>query len=275
MSGVGFCSLMLPGELPVFVFYPSDGVEAEHVVGRYTLIVALDGSVSARSRCLVVISHGSGGSPLTHRNLALCLARDGFVVALLEHPGNNRVDNRLAQDTANLEMRPRHVLEVVDWFWASERFGPFAAVGLVGHSMGGYTVLMAARDARVGGLVLLAPAVAWLTQTGALDHVRVPVLMFTGELDTITTDWHANVIRMGLASDVEFEEEVVAKAGHYSFLSPFPEGMEQDPAGFDREGFHARLARRVSMAFRTVRMLESMGTTPETVRSANLAVGRT
>lgn len=99
--------------------------------------------------------------------------------------------------------------------------------------------------------------------------------MFTGELDTITTDWHASVIRMGLAIDVELEEEVVARAGHYSFLSPFPEGMGQDPAGFDREGFHARLERRVSMAFRTERMLESIGTTPETVRSANLDVGRT
>ena len=29
------------------------------------------------------------------------------------------------------------------------------------------------------------------------------------------------------------------------------------------------------MAFKTLRMLESMGTTPETVRSANFDVGRT
>ncbi|MFL5350272.1 MAG: hypothetical protein ACJ8AT_36315 [Hyalangium sp.] len=36
------------------------------------------------------MSHGTGGSPWTYRGMAAHLARAGFVVALPEHPGNNR-----------------------------------------------------------------------------------------------------------------------------------------------------------------------------------------
>ncbi|MNO52180.1 hypothetical protein D3C76_425950 [compost metagenome] len=42
--------------------------------------------------------------------------------------------------------------------------------------------------------------------------------------------------------------QTVKNAGHFSFLSPFPQSMQtpsflpaQDPPGFDREQFHERL----------------------------------
>jgi predicted dienelactone hydrolase len=54
---------------------------------------------------LVVISHGNGGSGSIYRVLAGHLARAGFIVALLDHPGNTRGDNDLARTLANLERR--------------------------------------------------------------------------------------------------------------------------------------------------------------------------
>ena len=48
------------------------------------------------------------------RPIALHLARAGFVVALPEHPGNNRSDNSLANTAVNLANRPRHVRLVLD-----------------------------------------------------------------------------------------------------------------------------------------------------------------
>jgi predicted dienelactone hydrolase len=65
--------------------------------------------VAAGSFPLVVVSHGTGGSHLLYRALAAHLARNGFVVALPEHPQNNRNDNDLGGTAANLAQRPRPV----------------------------------------------------------------------------------------------------------------------------------------------------------------------
>ena len=60
--------------------------------GPFTLSVAKAAQPLQGTRPLVVISHGTGGSPLTHRELARHLASLGFVVAMPEHPHDNRGD---------------------------------------------------------------------------------------------------------------------------------------------------------------------------------------
>lgn len=57
----------------------------------------------------MVISHGTGGSHLAYRTIAAHLAKSGYVVALLEHPGNNHDNNELSGTVENLTNRPRHV----------------------------------------------------------------------------------------------------------------------------------------------------------------------
>ena len=260
---------------PVLVVYPTGSAETSEAFGPYPFEVALDAPVVPGTHPLVVISHGTGGSHLLYRGLATHLARAGFVVAMPEHPQNNRHDNELGGTAEILENRPEHVRQVIDWAADTFDIGP---VAVVGHSLGGYTGLALAGgrptafphetpdrlphpvevtpDDRVRALVLLAPATAWFAHSGALADVAVPILMLTAEHDEHTPPWHGEIVVNGVAG---VEHRVVPGAGHYSFLTPFPERMtspafppSQDPAGFDRAAFHARLDDEVLTFLRRV-----------------------
>jgi predicted dienelactone hydrolase len=220
-----------------------------------------------------VLSHGNGGSGIIHRTTGADLARAGYVVALLEHPGNNRNDNALARTIANLERRPRHVSLVIDWAFAAS---PFAAslvpgtVAVIGHSLGAYTALAVAGgiptsserdspdgrrqrievtpDERVKALVLLAPATPWFMAPDALRAVHIPILVLSGEKDDVTPDWHAQIVVRGVADANRVEHRTIANAGHFSFQSPFPDVMKRpglapahDPDGFDRARYNAEM----------------------------------
>lgn len=251
--------------IPTWVLYPAEGAEQVVEFGPYPLAVALEAPLVGQAVPVVVISHGNGGSPWTHRETAVHLVRAGFAVVLLEHPGNGRSNNRLASTAANLENRPRHVRLVLDA--VLQGLGPQlrgSAVGVIGHSIGAYTALAVAGgapmclpteatdgvarpvavvpDARIGALVLLAPAAIWYQAEGALAGVQCPILLFSGALDRIA--WpgvHAEIVVRGAA---RVEHRCVPNAGHFSFQSPFPPALNrpdfppaQDPPGFDRAGF--------------------------------------
>lgn len=260
-------------KFPLLVLYPSNSAERIEPIGRYALSVSMNGRVAAGEFPLVVISHGSGSSQFVFRTLAAHLARHGFVVAVPEHPGNNRNNNELADTVANLVSRPRHIRLVNDWAFSNGEFSSCLRpdfVAIVGHSMGGYTALATAggiptafaretperrsmrievtRDDRVKALVLLAPAAGWFFAPGALDKVRVPVLMLTPEKDEYLPKEHFEFLGQGFPDQTLIEHRTVANAGHYCFLSPFPAEMtnarfppSQDPDGFDRERFHTEM----------------------------------
>jgi predicted dienelactone hydrolase len=242
-------------------------------MGPYELTVAMDGPPSGGPWPVVVISHGSGGSPLTHRELGLHLARAGFLVLMPEHPRNNRHDNSLANSSAILEQRPRDVRAAISWATSADGFGEWAdtrRVQIVGHSLGGYTALALAggrplafahesadgiagpvpveHDLRVSAVVLFAPAAPWFREEGSLDDVRAPILMLTAEHDPYTPAGHGALIAARVPDPALLEHRVVRGAGHFSFLAPFPAAMtnpafppSQDPPGFDRPAFHAAL----------------------------------
>ena len=255
--------------VPSWVLYPARGPARVERFGPYELAVAMGAPVEGDGLPLVIISHGNGGSPWTHRGTAAHLARAGFVVALPEHPGNGRSDNSLAFTAANLENRPRHLRLVLDAAFRDEELGTRLApssVGLIGHSIGAYTALALAggqptsfpkeepdgvarpvsvvRDERVRALVLLAPASVWYMAEGALADVQLPILMRAGALDHHAPPLHGEIILRGVPDRRRIDHRVVPNAGHFSFQSPFPAAMtrpdfppSQDPAGFDRLAF--------------------------------------
>ncbi len=259
--------------IPTLIVYPAHAPEQPESLGPYTLSAARNAEIAPGPFPLILISHGTGGSPLVYRDLARHLARYGFLIALPEHPRNNRNNNSLANTAAILANRPRHIRRVMDWLFAHPLFGPHLvpdAAAIIGHSLGGYTALAAAGgiptayphetpdgqsavvdvtpDARVKSLVLLAPATAWFTAADALSAVRVPILMLTAEKDDHTPQWHAAIVRQGVPDPALLEHKTIANAGHFSFLSPFPAPMiyaafppSQDPEGFDRPAFHVEL----------------------------------
>ncbi|KFN43681.1 alpha/beta hydrolase family protein [Arenimonas oryziterrae] len=258
--------------LPLTLLYPTSAPVSPHRFGPYPLELAMDAPVTGTNLPLVLFSHGNGSTPLTHRGLAKHLARSGFVVALVEHVGNTRGDNRLAGTAANLQNRPRHVSLALDAAFADPDLGAAIApgrAGLIGESLGGYTVLAAAggkpwcgpqespdgkpqpiavtADPRVHALVLFSPATPWYLPEGSLANVTVPILMRTGDRDDITPAWHGDLVHRDI-DRTRIDHRIVANAGHFSFQTPFPDEMvrpdfppSQDPPGFDRAGYQTVL----------------------------------
>lgn len=128
----------------VGLWYPTDRPGAPHALGAATQVVAPAAPVASGRHPLVVISHGSGGWFGGHYDTALALARAGFVVAALTHPGDNFQDQRGVTDVA---ARPRALRRLVDYAvgaWPRRAAVDASRVGAFGFSNGGYTVLIAA-----------------------------------------------------------------------------------------------------------------------------------
>jgi predicted dienelactone hydrolase len=128
---------------PVTVYYPTTAPARAERFGPFTLAVAIDAGAVAGNGRLVVISHGSGGSPWVFAELAGALVEAGFVVALPEHRDDNwRHDGRPGPDSWKL--RPAEVSRAIDTLGRDARFAPLLAldrVGVYGMSAGGHTAL--------------------------------------------------------------------------------------------------------------------------------------
>lgn len=130
--------------VPVALWYPADARETTMSFGPFRIKAAIGAAVAPGPHGLVVISHGSGGSHLLHRDLAGALARHGWLAAAPLHPGDNFVDASAAGARAVLEGRPRTVTEIVDRVTKDGRFGRYLdgrRIAVVGYAAGGATAL--------------------------------------------------------------------------------------------------------------------------------------
>ena len=128
---------------PITVFYPSAAPGAPWERGPFTLDVALNAAPAPGNRRLIVLSHGSGGSPWPFADLAHTLVNAGFVVAVPEHAGDNYHDQKW-QGPESWKRRPAEVSAAIDAVKADARFGPLLdvdKVGVYGTSAGGLTAL--------------------------------------------------------------------------------------------------------------------------------------
>lgn len=149
LTGVAAASVgltELPGkdsDGPVTVFYPSAAEARPTQRGPFTLTVAASAPPVRGNGRLVVISHGSGGAPWVHADLARALVEAGFVVALPEHRGDNYKDTSMI-GPKSWKIRPLEVSRAIDVVGADARFAPLLSldkVGLYGMSAGGHTAL--------------------------------------------------------------------------------------------------------------------------------------
>jgi predicted dienelactone hydrolase len=93
---------------------------------------------------LIVVSHGAGGLAVNHRDLAIVLASQGYVVAAPTHPRGQ--DNDIS-GVGGWVGRPKQVSRVIDAVLEDRTLGPYIEgerIGVVGHSNGGYTALAVA-----------------------------------------------------------------------------------------------------------------------------------
>jgi predicted dienelactone hydrolase len=131
------------GNGPVTVFYPSEAPPQTVRRGPLSFELALQGEPQRGNGRLVVISHGSGGGPWVHANLAQALVQAGYVVAFPQHQGDNMHDKSTPGPTS-WKLRPLEVSNAIDAVAADPRFAPLLQldkVGMYGMSAGGHTAL--------------------------------------------------------------------------------------------------------------------------------------
>lgn len=128
---------------PVTLYYPTAADDLAVERGRFTLHVAVDAEPRRGNGRLVVISHGSGGAPWVHADLARHLAEAGYIVAMPTHKGDNYRDSG-NPGPDSWDMRPAEVSRAIDAVGRDARFGPLLKldkVGVYGGSAGGHTAL--------------------------------------------------------------------------------------------------------------------------------------
>jgi len=132
------------------IWYPARAgtLMAEHHVGPpaaplFTLgRWADDGPMLEGRFPLVTLSHGTGGSAEIMSWLARDLASRGYIVAGVNHPGNNAVEPYTAEGFMLWWERARDVSAVIDLVLADPPIGPHIdanRIGAMGFSLGGYT----------------------------------------------------------------------------------------------------------------------------------------
>jgi predicted dienelactone hydrolase len=101
-------------------------------------------SAATRKYPLIVLSHGTGGSANDLDWLASALAVNGYIVAGVNHPGNNALGPLTRAGFMLWWERATDVSEVLDALLSDPVFGMHVdrqRIGAVGFSLGGYTVL--------------------------------------------------------------------------------------------------------------------------------------
>src|SRR5437764_6128057 len=82
------------GSFAAGIWYPTTGSpRPTTLIGMRLMDVASNGPVSGNRLPLILISHGNGGGPGSHADLAMALAASGYVVAAPMHSGDNYLDN--------------------------------------------------------------------------------------------------------------------------------------------------------------------------------------
>jgi predicted dienelactone hydrolase len=93
---------------------------------------------------LIVISHGTGGSGLSMAWLAEALAKQGYIAAAVNHPGNNGAEPYTVEGFALRWERARDLSEVITGMVDDSEFGghiDLNRIGAAGFSLGGYTMI--------------------------------------------------------------------------------------------------------------------------------------
>jgi predicted dienelactone hydrolase len=130
--------------VPLFVWYPTSQESRPTRFGPYTLDVAGGAAPTVGRHRLVMISHGTGGDPLSHAQLAMALAHRGYVAAAPRHAKDNSGDTSGVGRYEAWYGRPHQISEGIDAVLADPALGAVIDadhVAVIGHSAGAYTAL--------------------------------------------------------------------------------------------------------------------------------------
>ena len=118
---------------------------------------AKDCAVTGTKLPLVVVSHGRGGWFAGHDDVVEALVDAGFVVAAINHPGDNGNDSSQRDKMSVWASRPADMVRLLDFVlndWKDRAAIDPSRIGFFGFSLGGYTGLVL-----TGAIIFLAAAV--------------------------------------------------------------------------------------------------------------------
>jgi predicted dienelactone hydrolase len=154
-------------------------------LGVILMDVARNAPVSGSDLPLVVISHGNGGGPASHADLALALANAGYIVVAPMHVGDNYADQSAVGSVSWLSGRTRELYSTLDYMlrnWQGHDHINPEDIGAFGFSAGGFTVLTAVGAQPDLSIVAKHCADSPEAVCDLLRHVNSPML----NLDTPT-----------------------------------------------------------------------------------------
>jgi predicted dienelactone hydrolase len=153
-AGVRFIDVPADGDGPALtgaVWSPCTAPAEETRLRWLTAPGVKDCPIGGERLPLVVISHGRTGSFEGHHDTAETLADAGFVVAAIDHPGDNTLDRSRSKDLSVYIERPADIKRLVDFMlraWPEAIRIDRQRIGFFGFSRGGYTGLVGARRGR-------------------------------------------------------------------------------------------------------------------------------
>ena len=247
--------------LPVQAWYPADPEGAVGDPTQYELVAGLLTLISDNAiddlpvndspwRPLVVFSHGSGGINVQSVVLMETLASHGFVVVAPNHTGNTTFDPPIPFAEMAIH-RPLDISFVIDHMLERSgdpedmfflRINPLA-IGVAGHSFGGYTALAMAAgyaagsvapDPRVRAIVPIS-AVTGLFGDEELESIRIPTLLLGGTADTVVPIDPQTVRAMELIESFHLYRVDIDGATHTHFANVCDMGNVLIDLGFPPE----------------------------------------
>ena len=157
------------------LYYPTPDAARVIPMGPFPQTVAINGAPASTIKGLIVISHGTASTETGFATLAQTLARNGYLVASVEHVGDTWQDQSMrATQGRYFTERPRQASRVIDTVLADPQWRARITngadgrplIGAIGHSAGGYTVL-----ALAGGKPVLSRMRKHCELEAALDPV--------------------------------------------------------------------------------------------------------
>ncbi len=277
-------------------WYPSDAPETLMHLSLSDQPVARDGPLTGRGLTLVAISPGTLGSWEEHADTAWALAKAGFVVVSatpdeVTAQGKFKLADRAGQlgdvidfalhhwraaalersqavgifgfslggftalvsaggrpDPALMRSHCRQVLS--EWSCTMQSGGRLDPDDLASPGSG------LRHGARVGALVVAAPALGAVFGRAGLAPVGIPVQLWqAGDDDVLAEPWNAQAVKRDLPDSPEFH--LVAGAAHGDFTAPCAaenryarSRLCTDATGFSRSAFHEAFNSQVVRFFR-------------------------
>ena len=203
---------------PFVLYYPTPDTARVIPMGPFPQTVAINGAPASTFKGLIVISHGTASIDLGFATLAQALARNGYLVASVEHVGDTWQDQSLRNTLGRyFTERPRQASRVIDTVLADPQWRAGLSkgadgqplVGALGHSAGGYTVL-----ALAGARPVISRLRAHCETEAALDPILCKLTSTTG----------AALVPTGAAVDGQ-EEPVQADARVRAVMALAPMGV--------------------------------------------------